>query len=206
MRIGISINEVLRDFLSQFEYTYNKYYVKDSSKEISIRDNPVDSFELEKHFPFESVDAMNEFLYREGALEIFGHADQLYKNLFAQLNLFIMDMNDEEEHVIELVSREAINSIPSTFFFLSKTLCRAENIRFVTRYEDKWDGLDVLITANPRALAAKPEGKIAIKVNCTYNQDSEADFTIDDIRDFITDEGLRDKILSTTTTNYEEID
>ena len=40
-------------------------------------------------------------------------------------------MKDDEEHEVELVSREAASSIPSTFFFLSKTLCKADKIRFV---------------------------------------------------------------------------
>lgn len=204
-KIGITLNEVLRDFISQVEYTYNKYYVTNDDDKVDISKTPVTSFELEKHFPFPSVDALNEFMYREAALEIFGHADQLYPNLFAQLNLFIMDINDDEEHQVELISREAINSIPSTFFFLSKTLCRAERIRFVSKHEDKWDGVDVLITANPKALKAKPKGKISVKVSSTYNTDVEADYTIGDIREFITDKTLRDKILNTKITDYEEI-
>jgi hypothetical protein len=32
----------------------------------------------------------------------------------------------------------------------------------------KWDG--ILITANPKALESKPEGKISIKVNASYNK------------------------------------
>jgi hypothetical protein len=34
----------------------------------------------------------------------------------------------------------------------------------------KWDGIDVLITANPKALESKPEGKISIKVNASYKK------------------------------------
>ena len=50
------------------------------------------------------------------------------------------------------------------------------------------DYVDVLITANPKALAAKPEGKIAVKVNASYNKDSEADFEIDNIIDIFDNE------------------
>jgi hypothetical protein len=62
-----------------------------------------------------------------------------------------------------------LKSNPSTFFFLSKTGCKIENIRFVTDYAKKWDGIDVLIT-NPKALESKPEGKISIKVNASYKK------------------------------------
>jgi hypothetical protein len=67
-------------------------------------------------------------------------------------------------------------------FFLSKTGCKIENIRFVTDYAKKWDGIDVLITANPKALESKPEGKISIKVNASYNKKNvSADYEIDSL-------------------------
>ena len=78
-------------------------------------------------------------------------------------------------------------------------------MRFVQNHIDKWDGLDVLITANPQALEAKPPGKISIKVRASYNQDVSADYEIDSILDFIKDSDLRDKILNTKITTYEEI-
>ncbi len=221
-RIGITLNEVLRDFIGQFEYTYDKYFPSNNFDEegkrigLNLKDNPVKSFNLIEYFPFEDgvdetktftsgVDKLNSFLYREAALNIFGHADQLYPNMFSQLNNFILEINDEGKHTIEIVSREAINSIPSTFFFLSKTLCRIENIRFVTKYEDKWDGVDVLITANPKALQSKPEGKISVKIKASYNENISADYELDNIMDFMLNEELRNKILDSKITNFEEI-
>ena len=38
MKIGITLNEVVRDFIGQFAYTYSKY-----ETEISLIDNPVTS-------------------------------------------------------------------------------------------------------------------------------------------------------------------
>ena len=122
-----------------------------------------------------------------------------------RFNTFLMDIKDDEEHEIELVSREIDKSIPSTYFFLSKTSCRADKIRFVQNYAQKWDGLDVLITANPQALEAKPSGKISVKVKTQYNKDVAADYEIDSILDFIKDESLREKILNSKITSYEEI-
>jgi len=202
MKIGITLNEVLRDFIGQFAYTYDKYM----GETINIKDTPIDSFELIDHFPFDDVDALNKFLYSEAALEIFGHADQIEENVFNTLNLFLMDMKDEGDHTVEIVSREAMSSIPSTLFFLSKVLCKIENLRFIQKYEDKWDGVDVLITANPKALESKPDGKISVKVNASYNNDIKADFEIDSITDFMKDEELRDRILNTKTADFEEVD
>tara|TARA_B100000963_G_C22313896_1_gene531242 strand:+ start:75 stop:680 length:606 start_codon:yes stop_codon:yes gene_type:complete len=200
MKIGIDINEVLRDFIGQFAYTYEKYI-----GELDIEENPVDSFDLIKHFKFETVDDMNKFLFMEASLEVFGHADQLHENLMAQLNMFLMDIKDEEEHEIIITSKEVAKSIPSTYFFLSKLGCRADKIIFVSKYEDIWDNIDLLITANPKALETKPNEKISVKVNSSYNKTSGSDFELDSIIDFIKDGDLREKILNTRITTYEEI-
>lgn len=200
MKIGITINEVLRDFIGQFIYTYQKYV-----GETSTTPNDVTSLNLIEHFKFKDIDELNTFLYLEAPLEIFGHADQLHEGVVNHLNNFLMDTKDDGEHQVELVSREANKSIPSTLFFLSKLGCRAENIRFVQNPIDKWKGLDILITANPIALQNKPEGKVSVKVKTSYNADIKADFEIESILEFIKDEKLRDKILNTKITTYEEI-
>ena len=193
MVIGINLNEVLRAFTEQLEYVYNKYM----KAEISIKDNPIKSFDLLEYFPFSGgTDELNSFLYEEAALEIFGHADELHTNLIVRLNTFLMDMKDDEEHEIWLISREAINSIPATLFFLCKTVAKFENIRFVQKYEDEWKNVDVLITANPKVLECKPEGKIAIKVKATYNQQSPADYTIESLFEFMNHNDLRNKMLT----------
>ena len=200
MRIGISLNEVLRDFIGQLTYTYDRY-IADSN----IKENDVTNFNLIEFFKFEDVNKLNSFLYLEAAMEIFAHADQLSDGLMNHFNTFLMDMKDDGEHEIEIVSREVNKAIPSTFFFLSKTACMADKYRFVTNYADKWDGLDVLITANPKALEAKPSGKISVKVKASYNKDVPSDYEIDSILDFIRNEELRNKILNTKITTYEEI-
>jgi len=200
MKIGITLNEVLRDFIGQFAYTYDKYIT-----ETGLKEDEVTSFDLIKHFPFDNVDELNKFLYSESSLEIFGHADQLHENVMSLFNAFLMEIEDDEEHEIILVSREAIKSIPATLFFLSKLGCRAKEYKWVSQYESKWDGIDVLVTANPKALESKPEGKISVKVNASYNKNVEADFEIDNIMEFM-DESIREKILNTKITKYEEID
>lgn len=200
MKIGITLNEVLRDFIGQFAYTYDKYVDK-----FDIKETPVDTFDLINHFKFNSIDELNKFLYIEASLEIFGHADQLHDNVMKHFNLFLSDIKDDEEHEIELVSREVQKAIPSTLFFLSKLACQADKIRFVQNYEDKWDGLDVLITACPKALETKPKDKISVKINSVYNKDVKADYELDSIIEFFKDEELRNKILNTKIIPHEEI-
>jgi hypothetical protein len=200
MKIGITLNEVLRDYVGQLAYTYDKYV-----EENGVTEEDITNFNLIEFFKFEDINKFNTFLYLEAPLEIFGHADQMSDGLMNHFNTFLMDIKDEEEHEIEIVSREIDKSIPATYFFLSKTSCRIDKVRFVSDYASKWDGLDVLITANPQTLEAKPSGKISVKVNTTYNKDVVADFEIDSILEFIKNEDLRTKILNTKITTYEEI-
>jgi len=202
MKIGITINEVLRNFLGQFAYTYEKY-IGDSSSEITEED--VTNFNLIEFFKFEDTNKLNSFLYLEAPLEIFGHAGQMSDGLMNHLNNFVMSMKDEGEHQVEVVSLEVDKSIPSTFFFLSKLGAKTPRIRFVGTYAEKWDDVDVLITANPKALESKPVGKISVKVKAPYNKDVVADYEIDSILDFIKNEDLRNKILSTKITTFEEV-
>ena len=200
MKIGITINEVLRNFIEQLVYTYDKYI-----GECKLTEDDVTNFNLIEFFKFDDVNKLNSFLYLEAPLEIFGHSDLMSDGLMSHFNNFLMEMKDDDEHQIELVSREVDKSIPATFFFLSKTGAKVTNIRFVSKHEEKWDGVDVLITANPTALETKPNGKISVKVKASYNKDVKADYEIDSILDFIKDEELRNKILNTKITTYEEI-
>ena len=199
-KIGISINEVLRDFISQFIYTYNKYI-----NETNIKTEEVTNFNLAETFNFPNVDELNKFLYFEAPLEIYGHADQLHDNLINHFNNFLMDVKDDGQHEIEIVSKEVGKSIPATFFFLSKTGCKIDRLRFVKKSEKEWDGLDILITADPEALKNKPEGKISVKIKTPYNKDLASDYELESILSFIKDQEFRNKILNTKTITYEEI-
>jgi len=189
MVIGITLNEVLRDFLGQLTYTYEKYF-----DEIDLEEGDVKSMDLINYYQFDSIDNMNKFLYTEAALEIFGHAGQKTDNLMTHFNEFITEVGDDEEHTIKIISREADKSIPATMFFLSKLGCRATDIDFVIKYEDKWKDVDVLVTASPRALEAKPKGKISIKIDSSYNEDIKSDFKFNSLHDFMNDEYALDNI------------
>lgn len=199
-KLNISLNEVLRDFIGQLTYTYDKYIGP-----TDIKEGDVTNFNLIEFFKFDDIKKLNTFLYLEAPLEIFGHADQLSDGLMGHFNTFISDIQDDGEHTIQIVSREVDKSIPSTLFFLSKIGCKATDIKFVSNYADKWNDVDILITANPLALEAKPTGKISVKVKASYNTNIAADYEIDSILDFIKDEELRNKILNTKITTYEEI-
>jgi hypothetical protein len=107
-----------------------------------------------------------------------------------------MDIEDDEEHELELISKEFDKSIPATYFFLSKLACKIKKIRFVKDYEEFWDGVDVLVTANPTALDLKPENKTSVKIQSSYNKNSESDFTFESFRAMLKDEDSHMRIFN----------
>ena len=190
MKIGITLNEVVRDYIGQLKYVYKKYYGED------LDDIEIEDFDLLKYFKFKSEVKFHEFLYSESPMEIFAHADQLHKNIGPMLNRFISDINDEEEHEVVLLSRDAHKSRAATLFFLSKLGFTGDNIKFVLDTSKFWDGLDVLVTANPVALESKPEGKTSVKIESSYNKDVKSDYTLESILDFINNEENFNKIIN----------
>ena len=203
MKIGIDLNDVLRCYIQQVEYVYNKYKI---GEEIDIEKTPIKDFDIIKYFPFEGgINTMNKFLYEEAALEVFGHADETHSNITNRLNLYYIDLVDDQEHELVLVSREAINSIPATYFFLSKTGNRIPNIKFSTKYEDMWDGIDILITANPLLIESKPEDKKVVKIKTTYNDNTKGNVEYETLIDFFNDKKVLENINNITDINFKEI-
>ena len=112
-----------------------------------------------------------------------------------------MDMVDEEEGIeVMIISRAVGRAIPATLFFLSKLECEIPEIKFVNEYEDMWDYVDVLVTANPIAINSKPEGKVSVKIDASYNHDTIADFAYATLMDFINAEEVHETIFNRVET------
>jgi hypothetical protein len=209
MRVGITIDGVVRDFLNKFESVYDKYYPNEldtSDEEISepISRN-IDSLNLLEHFDFKGgLEELNKFLYVDSSLEIFGHAGEVKLNSVEHLNQ-LHNIIEDMGHTPIVISKELNNSKPATLFFLSKLSAKVNNIIFVKDYVKKWDYVDVLITANPETLSSKPKDKISIKVINHYNKKCDSDYTIVDIKEILDDKKMLEKILGTETIEFEDI-
>lgn len=173
MRIGVSINGILRKFLEKLEITYKKYQ-EDFIDEFvpSIK-----SYDIENELQFDSFEDLINFVFEEHALEIFGHAGGDTQSM-----VHLNKLNDEirDEFQLYLTSREFGKAIAGSCFFLSKTSCAIENIKFVRSYAEKWDFFDVIVTDNELLASKKPEGKICIGVN---NDKINGDINIANIKE-----------------------
>ena len=165
----------------------------------------IDTLNLLDHFTFSGgTGELNKFMYVDSALEIFGHAGEVKLNSIEHLNQ-LHNIIEDMGHTPIVISKELNNSKPATLFFLSKFSSKINNIIFVRDFKDKWDHVDILITASPTTLESKPGDKISVKVINTYNKNCNSDFTIVDLKELIEDKKTLEKIIITETVEFEDI-
>ena len=166
MRIGITVNGVLRDTLYKIIKVYNLY----------------NETELLDHLDFKTEEELLDWLYVECPMEVFGNCPSVTDNTVNDLNRFYKTFRDE--HKITIYSEEIGKSKSATLFFLAKYGCLVDNIGFFglkSIYTDLWDSVDLLITSDITLLETKPENKITVKVKTKFNSNVNSDFTIDEL-------------------------
>ena len=195
MKIGVSIDGVLRDLLGQIEETHKKYFTEEGEESIKVLDYNLDKWvtfpdeesnqatmefnlEFNEDEFFESEETtetvkvvkkttLNEFLYEKCTVEVFGHADETISSAMESLNQLILE---NPNHEFILITREGGLAIPSTLFFLAKTKSICPNIKFVTEYSKVWDYVDVMVTDHPKILKEKPVNKLSVIIDKPYNE------------------------------------
>lgn len=189
MKIAIDINDVLRDFTTQFK----NYYIKGIDPSFEIEDKDINSFDLSEVFPFKDKNAYHMFRYIDYAFELYGRAEAMDKMLPYRFNDWtqktLRNLDKENIPEIMLVSPFEIGkSIQSTYSFLSKISSSVREVYFPIDSYTIWDRCDILITANPNLIENVPEGKIVIKIDTPYNKSVECKYSFKSMMDVITDE------------------
>lgn len=184
MKIAIDLNDVLRaytrNFAKVFKHEYDHTFDPDTVE--------VKSSNLAEVFPFESKTEYNRFVYQDYPFELFGKCDSVTKDVPASLTMWVnrlKDIDTEEPIDVMIVSTMEYGlSIQSTYFYLSKLGCKVREVYMPVDSLTIWDRCDVLVTANPKLLENKPEGKTSIKITTDYNGECPADETFGNVCDF----------------------
>jgi hypothetical protein len=187
-KIAIDLNDVIRDYTSQFIDQYTKNI--DPDCEIELED--VTDFDFYNVFKFDSREDYSNFKYVDYAYELFLKAQPMDRMLSYRFNDWLQTtLRDlEEENIPEVMfvsPLEANLTIQATLGFLSKLPSRVREIYFPVDSATIWDRCDILITANPNLISNVPEGKTVIKVEAPYNKDVECEHTFKSMIDIITD-------------------
>lgn len=182
MKINISIDGVLRNFLQKFEYHYIDYYINNDVDNETFEytiNKPVHTID---NFKFQSKDEQDMFMYVEFPLEIFGHAGLNTSTSISDINKLIFENKNIEFNFIGL--NEYGKAKPSTLFFLSKNGFLGNNIKFTTsdKLKNEWKNCDIWITDNQEIIESCPKRKKCYKFNTEHNNDFSYEKEINNIK------------------------
>lgn len=167
LRVGLVLNNLIRDYLSRLIEVYVKYTTPKGSETPNLPIEPINPYMLEESFPLkdDEIDNIYAWLYHVVPLEVFGGANQTRTNILQRICLFQTKIHDK----FVLLSRETTRSKYATLSFLAKNQFDLDEIIFVNGYDDYWNHVDVLITDNPEIIKLKPAGKTVVVLKNAYN-------------------------------------
>ena len=195
MKIGIELNNIVRDLNKQII----KYYKKDINQSFDDKNVNYNVTNVIDSIDFKSKKAKFEYMYVDYPYEIFGCANTMDKNLSVSINNWLISLGNKEDdkYDVKLFSlKEEALSIQSTYYFLSKIGCRVREMFFPKDGVEMWDKCDVIITLNERIIDNKPKGKVVILINKDDNKNlqGKVDLHYDSLFDLISDTEFINKV------------
>ena len=195
MKIGIELNNIVRDLNKQII----KYYKKDINQSFDDKNVNYNVTNVIDNIDFKSKKAKFEYMYVDYPYEIFGCAPTTHRNLAVTINNWLISLGNKEDdkYDVKLFSlKEEALSIQSTYYFLSKIGCRVREMFFPKDGIEMWDKCDVIITLNERIIDNKPEGKVVVLINKDDNKNlqGKVDLHYDSLFDLISDTEFINKV------------
>ncbi len=206
--LGFTLDDVLRDFSSQFKLLYNSQNIYSNTELLTNSDNDIviecndiiidenldtlkvsDDNELVSIDPynlsnlFKSKEELNNFI-DENIIELFGMNQEVYKDCIRDFNVLSSFLREQNIEPI-IISKEFGRSKPSTLYFLSKHVCEADTIKFINNNNDYMNNCDYLITTNYKLI-----NNNVIKVNTDYNRSYNSFLNINSIKDLFIQENI----------------
>ena len=195
MKIGIELNNIVRDLNKQII----KYYKKDINQSFDDKNVNYNVTNVIDSIDFKSKKAKFEYMYVDYPYEIFGCAPTTHRNLAVTINNWLISLGNKEDdrYDVKLFSlKEEALSIQSTYCFLSKIGCRVREMFFPKDGIEMWDKCDVIITLNERIIDNKPEGKVVVLINKDDNNNlqEKVDLHYHSLVDLINDTDFINKV------------
>lgn len=193
MKICFTLDDVIRAKTVQI----GKIYKRNINGDINLDALDFSTNDYQEIFSFKTKADWQKFLYSDYAYEIFGEAPVTTKGVDKEFNLWLIGLQDIDEEIeVSLANPFEFNaSIGFTCFFLSKIASRVRELYFPVDSSEIWDKCDVLVTADPKLIEEKPEGKICVKISMPYNKDLEADYSFDSLSDALKENNMLKKLI-----------
>lgn len=206
--IGLNLDHVFRNVYDRIVNLYKKYYIELPQTEADDNDGFITKFEVDEsgytqsvqvqfippemtlpitstnlmnHIPFKDVEEMNDFIFSEFPLEIFGNSQETESGSMMAFNYWLQELPENVEVV--LISNEIAKTKSATLFFLSKTGFEGNNIKFISDNIDIWEICDILITCS-EVKHLKPNNKKMIVIERKYNKTLTGDMKFSSLFDF----------------------
>ena len=193
IRICLELNHVIRNINKQIV----KYYQQDYDESIDLDEVDYKDDVLKTICHFSSDMKKIEFLYELYPLEVYGHANQMERNLSRDLNAWLKELTNQEEYDVDVFFyslKEYDITIQSSYFFLSKIGSRVRKVVFPKSIEELEEYGDVFITANNDVLNNISKPTVLIKMNFNKPSGKETQIVYDDFRAFLDDKKKLDNI------------
>ena len=195
MKIGIELNNIIRDINFQLV----KYYKKDIDKSFNDEDFDYNITDVLPKLKFKNKKAKYEYVYVDYPYEIFGCANAMDRKLNVTINNWLISLHEREDDKYEVCAfsdKEESLTIQSTYFFLSKIGSRIREMVFPINVTEMWDKCDVIITNNKDLIKSKPQGKVVVLINNNDNSKwkKKCDFNYDSLMELLEDENFIDKV------------
>lgn len=193
MKICFTLDDVIRAKTVQI----GKIYKRNINGDIDLDALDFSTNDYQEIFSFKTKADWQKFLYSDYAYEIFGEAPVTTKGVDKEFNLWLIGLQDIDDDIeVSLANPFEFNaSIGFTCFFLSKIATRVRELYFPIDSSEIWDKCDVLVTADPKLIEEKPEGKICVKINMPYNKDLETDYSFDSLSDALKENNILKKLI-----------
>jgi len=207
--IGINIDHVFRNVYGRIVTLYRKHNIEQPQAEADDNDGfltkfelnesghtqsvqvrftppvlnlPITSTNLLEHIPFKDADEMNDFIFSEFPVEIFGYAKEMESGSMVMFNDWLYKLPENIE--VTLISNEISKTKSATLYFLSKTGFEGNNIKFIDDSIDIWKMCDILITCG-EVKYIKPQNKKMIIIEREHNKNLTGDMKFPSLFDLL---------------------
>jgi hypothetical protein len=192
--IAFTVDHVFRNIYGKIVDLYKKYYIDEPTYDATENGEeftapelklPINTNDLMNHIPFKCPDDMEDFIFSEFPLEIFGYSKESESGSIQMFNYWYQNLPENIDVI--LTSNEIGRTKPSTLFFLSKTGFEGNNIKFIGDNIDIWSLCDILVTSS-EVKTVKPKNKKLIIIEREHNKQLNGDMKYNNLFDFYNDD------------------
>ena len=170
--IGIDIDGTISNFGDAFNLIYKRYY---PDREVY----PVDDWYWYRKMDFDGQNP-EKWMYTKKA-ETFEIA-QPYPDAANTINN-IYDFVKTHGHTLKIVTHQPTTAAKEAAkIWVDKYGFKYDDIIFVNEAKEKWKYADIMVDDADKVIGTKPLSKVCIKVDQLWNQKTEGDFNITNIK------------------------